>query len=100
MSTPQSLPPAKPADDSAWRERLLASLRDCGVQRAPQNWELRWFIALLVVATIAFTILVERHLVSELLNRESHASLRWGVDLVYMLSPLALAGESEIRPGR
>ena len=80
MST---LPGSQHSDDPAWRDRLLASLRDCGVQQTRRNWILQWFITLLVAAAIAIVTLVGRLILSEALRNQSDAPLRAAVALAW-----------------
>ena len=51
----QFAPPPKDDDFDAWREPLLASLRDCGAQPAPRFAVLRYGLAM---AAMTFTMLV------------------------------------------
>src|SRR5687767_2483196 len=77
---------ANSAPDDAWRERLLASLRDCDVQRAPRAPQLQWLITMIVVAVIAAIVVIGRHAIAVNLRqaRVSDWVVR-AIDIVWIL---------------
>ena len=92
MSTSPPPPVHSPADDGAWRERLLASLRDCGVQPAPRNTALRWIVMFLVVGTILVLTVIVRQILDANTRTERDPILRsipyilWYLFAVFVLA--------------
>jgi hypothetical protein len=75
---------SSPADD-ARRERLLASLRDCDVQRAPRAPQLQWLITMIVVGAIIVFAMVGRYALAVNM-RQSRVSegVVWAIDLLWI----------------
>ena len=74
-----------PADLSDWRERLLASLRDCGVEPAPRRAAWHWTVMIVGLTAILIVTLVGRAVVDEALRHESQAAVRWGIYVAWIL---------------
>ena len=90
MSTSPPAPPGRTADDLAWRDHLLASLRDCGVQRAPRHGMFQWVITIIVVAMILVVSRVCSFILSENLGHGDPVSLMvpyllWYAFVVFVL---------------
>lgn len=63
--------------DRTWRDRLLESLRDCGVQKAPRHPALRWILLIVFLIGLAIVTFVVRKLLEQNLRTEPNPVLRW-----------------------
>jgi hypothetical protein len=84
MSTSLPLPDARPGDDGAWRGRLLASLRDCGVQRAPRNAAVYWILAIALIIVLAVASLIGEQMMKNL-RTEGDRMVGWVIRVVWFL---------------
>jgi hypothetical protein len=85
MSTsPPSIPTVVPADDG-WRTRLLASLRDCGVQRSPRNAAGYWVLAVFLIIVLAAVSGIMNHMIKENLRTEGDQIAGWVIRGIWAL---------------
>jgi hypothetical protein len=85
MGTPSNPFAGLGADESGWRERLLVSLRDCGVQHSPRNPILRWIIMIVVLIALAVVTFVVRQLLDHHMRTEKDPILRLAPMIVWSL---------------
>lgn len=83
MST--SVPSPPQAGSDTWRERLLASLRDCGVQRAGGNPAGRWALAIFVCLVLGAMSIVVRHVQGQLDRTEGDRAVAFALGVVWFL---------------
>jgi hypothetical protein len=76
--------PSPPADDSAWRPRLLASLRDCGVQPTPRSGTDYRLLAILLILALAVVSLIGEHLLKNL-RTDGHQIVAWILRIIWLL---------------
>jgi ryanodine receptor 2 len=79
-----SLPTSPLAGDGSWRSRLLASLRDCGVQRSPRSGTAYRFLASCLVIVLAAISLIGKEL-SKNLHTEGDRFFGWIIGIVWLL---------------
>lgn len=76
---------AIPAGADDWHARLLASLRDCGVQRPAHDWVLQSIITFVVVLVLGLVSKFGSRALEENLQTEGDRAVGIGIEIVWTL---------------